>query len=139
MGGWRQDELELALELGVSPRRLSGWEPREVTRYEYENGRIVGSVTEREPEFSRADVEAMIAYTEKLRVGSHGQPMSEATSREADPSNRSRTIKYEVDTYIDFAKQAENQARENHKREYGEDADMASTCFVVRKVELPAR
>lgn len=160
MGGWQQDELELALELGVSPRRLSGWEPRTVTTYEYDTvsfssgarwrwlravhewvwavanpPRLLGSVTEREPEWARDDVEGLLALLERGRVGSHGQPMSEATSPLADPSNRDRGWDYEVDVFTDFAQQKLSREQEAFKQAYGDDADMASLRWVVRKVE----
>lgn len=139
MGGWRQDELELALELGVSPRRLSGWEPKEVTRYEYENGLLVGSVTEREPEFSREDVEAFIAYKESLRVGPHGHPMSEAVSPLGDPSNPNREWDWNVPLPVkDFAQDALDRAKKRYKDQYP-DADLGALRWLVEKRDLPAR
>lgn len=136
MGGWRQDELELALKLGVSPRRLSGWEPREVTRYEYEDGVLVGSVTEREPEFSREDVEAFIALMESQRVGPHGHPMSEATSPLADPSNPNRKWEYVTPLpEVDFATAAKNATIDKYRAAYP-DADMSSLLWRVEKREL---
>ena len=115
---------------------MSGWEPAEVTRYEYDDAdRMVGSVTEREPEWSRTDVEALIAYLEVGRVGSHGQPMAEATSPLADPANRDRRWGYEVDVYTDFAAKAETQFKEAFKRTYGDDVDMSDYRFIVRKVD----
>ena len=139
MGGWQQDELDLAIELGVSPRRLSGWEPVTATTYEYDDaGRLIGSVTEREPEWSRADVEALVAHRERGRVGPHGQPMSEATSQLANPSNRERGWDYEVDVYTDFAQQKLTQEKDAFKRAYGDDADMSALAWIVRKVDLPS-
>ncbi|MCW2287041.1 YD repeat-containing protein [Leucobacter luti] len=136
MGGWQQDELELALKLGVSPRRLSGWEPVTATTYEYDDdGRLVGSVTEREPEWSRADVEALVAHLERGRVGPHGQPMSEVTSELANPANKDRGWDYEVDVYTDFAQQKLSREQEAFKKAYGDDADMSSLQWIVRKVD----
>ena len=122
------------MKLGISPRRLSGWEPVAVTRYEYdEAGRLAGSWVEREPEFSRADVEALIAFIEKGRVGSHGYPMSEATAREGDPSNHDREWDWFVDLpEVDFAQRALDQARESYKQMYP-DADMGARLFRVEK------
>lgn len=73
---------------------------------------------------------------EMQRVGPHGQPMVEATSPLANPANPNRTIGYEIDVYTDFAQQKLEQAKEAYKREYGDDADMSSLTWVVRKVDL---
>lgn len=71
--------------MGVAPRRLWGWEPREFTDYHYDGGRLVGSTVTREPEFTREQVELLLAFerAEDDR-GPHGQPMSEATAQAAD-------------------------------------------------------
>lgn len=123
--------------MGVSPRRLSGWEPSEFTRYEYDgDGRLVGSVTEREPEWCRADVEALIAYIEMGRVGPHGQPMSEATSRLADPANPEREWDYAVEAVTDFAARRESEFRRGYQAAYGDDVDWSSTKLIVKKVDL---
>lgn len=115
---------------------MSGWEPAEVTRYEYdEDGRLITSITEREPEWCRADVEALIAYIEMGRVGPHGQPMSEATSWEANPSNKDRTIGYEVDVQTDFAAVALSEFKKAYKKQYGDDADMENLRFIVKKID----
>lgn len=116
---------------------MSGWEPTEVTRYEYDDdGRVVASVTEREPEWCRADVEALIAFIEMGRVGPHGQPMSEATSREADPSNPDRTIGYEVEVWTDFAAKTLSEYKARYKAQYGDDVNMDELKFIVKKVDL---
>lgn len=117
---------------------MSGWEPREVTRYEYEGDRLVGAVLEREPEFSRTDVESLIAHLEMGRVGRHGQPMAEATSEDANPSNRARKYAYEADVYTDFAQLELDKQQKAFKATYGDDADMSGLVWVVRRVELPA-
>lgn len=135
MGGWRQDELELALKLGCSPRRLSGWEPIEVTRYEYEDGLLVGAVTEREPEFSRVDVEAFVALLESKRVGPHGHPMSEAVSPLGDPSNPAREWDWRVPLPVkDFAQDALDREKKRYKEAYP-DADLGSLMWLVEKQE----
>lgn len=115
---------------------MSGWEPAEVTRYEHDDaGRVVAATTEREPEWSRDDVEALLAFVELGRVSSHGQPMNEATSPKGNPQNPDREWDYEVDVYTDFAQQALNLEKEAFKRAYGDDADMSTLAWIVRKVE----
>lgn len=124
------------MKLGVSPRRLSGWEPVSVTRYEYDDaGRLVGTWTERESEFSRTDVEALIAFIEKGRVGPHGHPMSEATAREGDPSNHDREWDWFVDLpEVDFAQRALDQAKATYRQDFP-DADMGALLWRVEKRE----
>lgn len=140
---------------------MSGWEPAEVTRYEYEDPsafvskarwrwlravlewawalahppRIVTSITARESEWCRADVEALIAFIEMGRVGPHGQPMSEATSPLANPSNRDRQWEYKVEAWADFAAKAESEFKRDYKKRYGDDA-LDGIKFIVKKVPV---
>lgn len=108
-----------------------------VTRYEYDDaGRVIAATEEREPEWSRADVEALLAHLELQRVGSHGQPMVEATSPLANPANPDREWRYEIDVYEDFAAAALAKEQEAYKRAYGDDVDMSTLKWVVRKVDL---
>lgn len=52
----------MAHGLGISVRRLEGWEPRTVTEYEYDQaGRLVRSVTTREPEWDDEQRAVMLA------------------------------------------------------------------------------
>lgn len=113
---------------------MSGWEPISVTRYEYDDSdRLIGAWVEREPEFSRDDVQALIAFIEMGRVGPHGHPMNEATAREGDPSNNEREWDWFVDLpEVDFAQRALDQAREAYKQTYP-DADMGSLKWRVEK------
>ncbi len=97
---------------------------------------MTAAIEEREPEWSRSDVEALLAIIEMQRVGPHGQPMVEATSPLASPLNKDREWRYEVDVYTDFAAQELEKAKEAYKREYGDDADMSALNWVVRKVDL---
>lgn len=51
--------------MGISPRRLDGWEPRSRTVYRYDNdGRLAQSITTREPEWSTHDRELILALLE---------------------------------------------------------------------------
>lgn len=57
--------VEAAERLGISLRRLDGWEPAEVTEYERdETGRIVRSITRREVEWTPDEADLMIALGE---------------------------------------------------------------------------
>jgi hypothetical protein len=67
----------------VSPRRLAGWEPAEVTFYEYEGDRLVASVAVREPAFSKEDVAILLASrrADSEPRNGFGVLLSEATDR----------------------------------------------------------
>lgn len=64
---------------------MAGWEPAEHTTYQWEHGRIVSSVTVREPEWNTGDVAALIAARRRANVRrvATGYTFAEAT----DPSN----------------------------------------------------
>jgi hypothetical protein len=65
---------------------LAGWEPATFTRHIYDaDGRLVGSVSVPEPEWSPDDVALLVASRQHQQsLGAHGFPMSEAT----DPANQ---------------------------------------------------
>lgn len=81
-----KDTLDLAFELGVSPRRIFGWEPEETTVHEYDtNGRLTRSVTTREPEWDATSLALMLAHqSNRADIGPHGIPTEVAT----DPKNQ---------------------------------------------------
>jgi len=91
-----------------------GWEPREFTEYIYDGDRVAGTVTHREPEFTDEWRELVLAH---LRIeqdrGPHGQPMSEATDADANPS-KAGGWHYEANPSprIDFAAKALTDAQE---------------------------
>lgn len=96
-------QAKLARELGVSRKRLSGWEPAEVTTFEYDDsGRVVRQITVREAEWDRDEEEFLVASRElEADTGPHGFLMSEAM----DPANQ---FAFEGDPVpaIDFAEKA---------------------------------
>lgn len=69
--------------MGVDPRRLWGWVPREFHEYVYEGDRLVGAVVTREPEFSRAGVELLLAHEANAAEprNQFGTLLSEATDK----------------------------------------------------------
>lgn len=105
-----------------------------VTRYEYDDaGRLVGSWVEREPEWSRADVEALVALLESRRVGAHGFALSEATSRDGDPSNPEREWDWHVPLpTFDFAQAALDREKKRYLEAYP-DADFDAMLWRVEK------
>ena len=108
---------------------MLGWEPAEVTTYEYDGaGRVVRAVTVREPEFSHLDRKWLLDSLKRAREprGSHGWPISEATARE----NMGRFVVPQPTT--DFAKKALVEAQEKASKEHGEDA----MKYLLFQVEL---
>ena len=82
-------ELEAARAWGVPWRRWSGWEPAEVTTYEYDDaGRLIRSTTVREAEWNEVDRGAALALQayEAGLCGGCGQP----TSQSMDPDTQFR-------------------------------------------------
>lgn len=102
-------------------RRLLGWEPGEVTTYEYDtDGRLERAITVREPEFSDWDRSVMLhdKYMEGLPRGSHGILVSEAI----DPANQN-AFRAE-DPVMDFAAKTISDAQSRYKKAWP-DADMS--------------
>jgi hypothetical protein len=57
-----RERLDLALALGVSPRRLLGWEPEERHEHYDADGNLTGyTVVTRDPEFDDGDLERLLA------------------------------------------------------------------------------
>ena len=116
---------------------MAGWEPVVVTRYEYEDGLLVGSVTEQEPEWRRPDVEALIAHAESKRVGPHGHPMDVALSPDGDPSNPDRKWDWFVPLPpLDFAQAELDRVTKGYAEKYP-DANMNALRFRVERVPIP--
>lgn len=114
--------------MGISPRRLAGWEPATITFYERDwLGRKRSAVTVREPEFSEWDRQRLMEVRRRANAprGSHGRLMSEAT----DPANQYR---FRVGLPItDHAQAALNKAQEAYRKRWGDDADMDSLLWEV--------
>jgi hypothetical protein len=112
-----------------------GWEPREFTRYEYDvDGRLVGSVTQREPEFNPEERALLLAMAEiENDIGHHGHPLSETTSPLASGSKR--LWHYEAEgPYADNAAQVEAEARTKYTKQYPDKA-LDGLFWVVKKVD----
>lgn len=78
-------ELAAARACGVPWRRWAGWEPTEVTTYEYDDaGRLIRSTTVREAEWGEADRGAMLALQayEAQVCGGCGEHLAESTAAE---------------------------------------------------------
>ena len=135
--GGEEEVVALAREMGVSPRRLMGWEPATVTSHVYEGGRLVRSVTVSEPEFSADDLALLRGHLREDRIprGKHGHPLSEAMSPDADPSRHDAKYRYEVSLpSTDFAQAALDAAVAAYEKSYP-DADLGALKWRVERVE----
>jgi hypothetical protein len=115
---------------------LQGWEPREFTRHEYADGVLVGSVTEREPEWSRPQLDMMLAYEQvQADLGSHGHSMAEATDARANPSVAGGWH-YEANSIPkkDYASMAIERAKDAYYSRY-KDVDRSGDIWYAKRVD----
>lgn len=115
---------------------MQGWEPREFTRHEYADGVLVASVTEREPEWDRSQLDMMLAYERVMAdMGPHGHPMSEATHPDADPAKWGGWH-YEANKTpkTDYAARAIDLAREKYYAVH-KDVDRAGDVWYATRVD----
>lgn len=116
------------MALGVSPRRLWGWEPSTITEYEYDDaGRIIRATANPEPEYSEEDLVMLAAWRElDAETGSYGENLLEAFSPESDPNNPKATHKYvagetvagEQVPLVNYAEKALLDARDRYSKKY---------------------
>lgn len=84
-----------------------------MTTYTYDDaGRLVRSVTVREPEFDDHERAVLIASKRRV-VGPHGIPLDEAT----DPANQFAYVGDQVPV-VDFAEKAREDARDQYYKLY---------------------
>jgi hypothetical protein len=107
---------------------LSGWEPAEVTSYEYDGDRLVRTVTVQEPEFSTLDVAVLLEARRRARVrrGPHGYTIAEAT----DPENQ---FAFVAKPRQDWAMRALELAQKAYKAENPGATDAGSLVWDVQK------
>lgn len=122
---------------------MGGWEPTRTTRFIYE--RVwwkpwtwppIAAITETEPEWSVADVDWLIASRDhEASIGSHGHPLEEATSNEANPANADGAYYYVGGPQkVDWAERARRIAEKRFREEVGDKFDMSGYFFPVKKV-----
>lgn len=76
--------------MGISPHRFTGWEPSQHTRYLYDDGgRLVESVTTREPEWDDIDQALITTHIDyQNSLCDCGQPLSESLfDKDKEPTN----------------------------------------------------
>ena len=109
---------------------MTGWEPAEVTSFEYDaDGRVVRAVTVRESEFSLGDVAALVASrrAESVRRSPTGYTLAEAK----DPANQ---FAFEVkNPKRDWAVAALNSAQERFYTQYPKAKGDPSLIWDVRR------
>lgn len=113
----------------MSHRRFMGWEPAEVTTFEYDGDRLVRSVTVREPEFNSRERSLILAHlAHKADEGPYGIPLSHAT----DPERRFEASKLPVEN---FAVKAATIAQKAYFERY-KDADPHNPSLMWRVTEI---
>lgn len=108
---------------------MLGWEPAEVTSYEYDAaGRVSRTVMIREAEFSPWDLALMLdsRRAEKEPRGSHGWTIAEATN----PENQFKF--YAPSPTKDFAAEALHREQESYRKRFP-SVDMGSILWRVEK------
>jgi hypothetical protein len=123
--------------LGIAPRRLWGWEPREVHTHELDDaGRVVRVVVEREPEWDAESYGLVVALAELERSACDGcgEPIGESTAFDANPDNRDGTHVYVAgDPYRCFACDARDKKTAEFTKAGG---DLSSALrFPVNRVD----
>lgn len=95
----------------------------------------VAAITDVEPEWLTDDVDWLIASRDfEASIGRHGQPLSESTSREANPANSDGSFYYVTERpEVDWAERAQSLAAERFREEAGKDFSMAGYFFPVVK------
>lgn len=106
--------------MGVSPRRLEGWEPATVTTVRRDGrGRVISEVTVSEPEFDRSDL-ARLLNARRIKTaprGAHGYPLADST----DPKKAAEmAVRVPV---MDFYADKLNKAQDFYQKKYGDTVD----------------
>ena len=98
-------------------------------------------MTTREPEFDAEQVDYLLAIGEfEASIGSHGQPLDEATDPRADPNDYSGGWSYMGHgPFTDWAKKAELDAADAYKAKFDEKSppNMNGLYFTVEKLTNP--
>jgi len=99
--------------MGVSIRRLHGWEPTVRTDYVYDDdGKLLTAIERRDPEFTPNELAVLLVSRLEDRMrGPHGIPMDVAT----DPDNKGRFV---AEATIDFAQASLDALQEEFRQKY---------------------
>lgn len=123
----------------MAPRRLWGWEPREVVAHQHdEAGRLTRSVVTREPEFDEEQRNLLLALVEIEDDTCPGcrQPISLAWTEATDPDNPDASHHFAAP----FPRRCHGcDAREQRAEEYREATRPAALRFGVHLTDGPKR
>jgi len=90
-----------------------------------------------DPEWSLTDVDWLIASRDyEAGIGSHGHPLDEATSADANPANPDAKYSYAAGPApdVDWAERARLNAQQVHRATLRDDESANGMYFPVRKV-----
>jgi hypothetical protein len=100
----------------------------------------VGSVTTREPEFDREQVDLLLAHRAiEADRGPHGFPMADATSKDADPANPNAKFRFAASDLptVDYVAKALGDAEDAYKAKLGKDTPLPhGLLFRAKRIEL---
>lgn len=117
--------MKLAHSLGISHRRLMGWQGAETVSHEYDDGgRLIRSAVERESEWSPYERALMVAFQNLVsQTGTHGHLMRDAL----DPD-----VRWSAEAVKDHAQAAIDRMRDQYRTDYPEDP-LHGVFFVAQK------
>jgi hypothetical protein len=123
--------------MGVAPRRLNGWEPTSTTKYFYEEGLLVRSVTTRESEFDEEQRDLLLAGAEfEASIGSNGFLRADTENPEADLSEYGSSLRFTAaGPFWDYAEQARLNAIDAYQAQFPKDKppNLNGAYWVVEK------
>lgn len=121
-------------------RRLHGWEPAEVTEFEYEGGLLVRSVTRREPEFDDEQLSLLLASVAfESSIDSNGQLISDSLNPAADPSNYESPLRFVASgPFWNWAEKARLDDIDRYRSEFPKDSppNLNGAYWVVNKADV---
>jgi hypothetical protein len=88
-------------------------------------------------EWDAEDVDWLIAFRSfRDTLGSHGHPMDEATSQEANPNNPQGSYQYvSPPPLTDWAQKSREDAQDAYRKSMGDDVNMNGLIFPVERKE----
>lgn len=118
-------------------RRLNGWEPAEITEYEYADGVLVRSITRSEPEFDDEQRDLLLASVEfEASIDSNGHLLAETMSDDADPTNYESDLRFSArGPFFNWAEKARLDDVDRYRSEFPKDSppNLNGAYWVVEK------
>lgn len=125
--------------MGISHRRLNGWEPKQHISYVRTGSRITDRVVTTEPEFDDEQRDLLLASAEyEASLNRNGFPWSEATNPAANPNEYAGGYHYVPDILqTDWSEKTRLDFIDAYRKEHGEKANMNGLIVGVRRVDDP--